>query len=54
MALRGDDQEMKRFLKAQFGECNALVKLIEATPPHQVHRRRIEVSGAVSALRPSD
>ncbi|CAN0265273.1 unnamed protein product [Ectocarpus sp. 6 AP-2014] len=42
MALRGDDQEMKRFLKAQFGECNALVKLIEATPPHQVHRRRIE------------
>ncbi|CAN0272473.1 unnamed protein product, partial [Ectocarpus sp. 8 AP-2014] len=48
MALRGDDQEMKRFLKAQFGECNALVKLIEATPPHQVHRRRIE--GANMAL----
>lgn len=44
MELRDDDEEMKRFLKLHFGECNALVKLIEATPPHQIHRRRIEVS----------
>ncbi|CAM9691090.1 unnamed protein product, partial [Hapterophycus canaliculatus] len=42
MEIGGEDKEMKCFLKAQFGECNALVKLIEATPPHQIHRRRIE------------
>lgn len=43
MEIKHEDKEMKRFLKTQFGECNALVKLIEATPPHQIHRRRIEV-----------
>lgn len=42
MGLKGDE-EMKRFLKLKFGECKALVKLIEETPPHQTHRRRIEV-----------
>lgn len=45
MELKNDDEEMKRFLKIQFGECNPLVKLIAATPPHQIHRRRIEVRG---------
>ena len=43
MDLKNDDEEMKRFLKVQFGECSPLVKLIQATPPHQIHRRRIEV-----------
>ena len=48
MELKNDDGEMKRFLKLQFGECNPLVKLIQATPPHQIHRRRIEVTGAAA------
>ena len=44
MDLSGDDDsEMKRYLTRQFSECEALMKLIEATPPHQIHRRRIEV-----------
>lgn len=51
MELRNDDEEMKRFLKLQFGECNPLVKLIEATPPHQIHRRRIEVRGGGGSIR---
>lgn len=38
-----DDRGMKRYLTRQFSECEALMKLIEATPPHQIHRRRIEV-----------
>lgn len=51
MALSGDDdREMKRYLKRQFSECQALMKLIEATPPHQIHRRRIEVSGQCSVV----
>ena len=48
MDLSGDDDgEMKRYLTAQFSECQALTKLIEATPPHQIHRRRIEVEWAL-------
>lgn len=43
MDLKGDDAEMKHFLQSKFGECHSLVKLIAATPPHQIHRRRIEV-----------
>ncbi|CAM9323026.1 unnamed protein product [Laminaria digitata] len=43
MDLSGDDDsEMKEYLTGQFSECQALMKLIEATPPHQIHRRRIE------------
>ncbi|CAN0216245.1 unnamed protein product [Scytosiphon promiscuus] len=58
MEIEHEDKAMKRFLKAQFGECNALVKLIEATPPHQIHRRRIEDRPAsrsfVSGAAPDD
>lgn len=44
MDLSGADAEMKGFLKEKFGECQALIELIDATPPRQIHRRRIEVS----------
>lgn len=51
MDLSGDnDSEMKGYLTSQFSECGALMELIEATPPHQIHRRRIEVNNHCSVV----
>ncbi|CAM9314614.1 unnamed protein product [Sphacelaria rigidula] len=54
VALTGDDrmeamelssrhEEVREFVKRKFGEeCPGLVDLVDATPPNQIHRRRIE------------
>lgn len=45
MELSSRHEEVREFVKRKFGEeCPGLVDLVDATPPNQIHRRRIEVN----------
>lgn len=42
--MNGGHEDMKYFIRRNFGECQTLMDLVDCTPPHQIQRRRIEVT----------